>query len=480
MQFQKETTIKVKNRNGIFSAVFLISVFGFYTSARAEITLPSIFGSNMVLKQNSEVSIWGTSDSKRQVSLTTSWNKKTYQAKPDKDGNWSVKVSTPKAGGPYQIDITDGTTLRLENVLIGEVWVCSGQSNMEWRIGITGSLDSPKPNEVILRSHNPAIRLFEVKNETSLEPKGDFTGTWEVCGPGTVGNFSAVGYYYGQLLNEVLGVPIGLISSDWGGTRIQAWIDEQGLESFDPATLEDRKKEVRPNTSSALFNAMIHPMLGFGISGVIWYQGESNRLEPEVYDELMVLMVERWRKLWNVGDFPFYYCQIAPFNYNDDKVNSAFLREAQLKASKKIPNSGMVSLMDTGEEHDIHPNNKQVAGERLAYLALTQTYGLDGIAAKGPELKEMRIEGAEIVLTFDHATGGLTDYGKGLHQFTIAGADKKFYPAKVKLVRGNTITLYSDQVPEPVAARYAFDDFVVGDLYNRAGLPAPSFRTDDW
>lgn len=447
----------------------------------AEVTLPAIFGSNMVLQRNSDASIWGKAEAKSMVTITTSWNNQSYEAKSDKEGNWKIKVGTPDAGGPYSVNISDGQELVLENVLIGEVWVCSGQSNMERTIKKLGNKLPQGLNDILLKSKNPSIRLFTVKHEKSLSPQNDFEGQWEETNAVSVSSFSAVGYYFGKLLYETLDVPVGLISSNWGGTRIQAWIDEQGLRSFDPSILDYHSKGINQNRSCALFNAMINPMLEFKIRGAIWYQGENNTREAEIYDDLMELMVNRWRDRWSIGEFPFYYCQLAPFNYNRPEINSAFLREAQYEASKRIPNSGMVSLLDTGEENDIHPLNKVQAGERLAYFALKETYGIEGIVCRGPELEEMTIDGSEVKLTFTNDDGGLTDYGKGYKLFEIAGADKKFYPATAKYnSKQKALIVSSQEVKKPVAVRYGFKDFVVGDLYNCYGIPAPSFRTDDW
>ena len=437
------------------------------TGVYAEIKLPAIFGSNMVLQRNSEVSVWGTATAKSKVTVSTSWNDRSYETTADKEGNWKIKVITPEAGGPYVIKLYDGEELMLNNVLIGEVWLCSGQSNMER--SLSGHANDPilGANEAILRSNNPSIRFFTVERAKSEEPVDNFKGDWNVCNRSTAPDFSATGYFFGNLLQEILDVPVGLISSNWGGTTIQRWIDEGAIKTFDP--------EDWGGSPSTLFNAMINPMLGFNIKGVIWYQGESNREHPEIYDEMMVNLVQNWREKWGIGNFPFYYCQIAPYEYGD-KVNSAYLREAQLKASKEIPNSGMVSLLDVGEENNIHPANKRAAGERLAYFALKETYGIEGISARGPEYLDMKIEGSRLELTFNER---LTSFGKELKCFEVAGKDQIFYPAKAK-IRGKRVILVSEKVAEPVAARYGFKNFVDGDLYNTLGVPASSFRTDKW
>ena len=282
------------------------------------------------------------------------------------------------------------------------------------------------------------------------------------------------------MLQKSLGVPVGLINSSWGGTRVEPWISENGIKNFDWANLPDKEQngEFSPQTPTVLYNAMIKPMVGYAIRGVLWYQGESNRNEPVQYEKLMSGLIENWRSEWGAGDFSFYYCQIAPFDYGTRGLNSAFLREAQLKASTSTPNTGMVSLMDIGEKTCIHPADKKTTGERLAYLALAKTYGKKGFEYSGPVLKEMTVAGNVVKLTFDHAKNGLTTFGKELANFKIAGENKRFYPATAIITRDG-ITLSSLHVEMPIAVRYAFDDFVVGELFNTEGFPASSFRTDN-
>jgi len=336
-------------------------------------------------------------------------------------------------------------------------------------------------NEAIATSSNPAIRLFTVKKASNLLPQDDFTGSWKNCEPENVSEFSATAYFFGLMLNKALKVPIGLINTSWGGTRIEPWISEDGFKRFDFVKLPDKNQQgtLSQQTPTVLFNAMINPMVGYGIKGAIWYQGESNRNEANQYFQLLPGMVENWRALWGIGDFPFYYVQIAPFDYGPSGLNSAFLREAQLKASTAIPGIGMACIMDIGEKDIIHPANKKAGSDRLAYLALVNTYGKTGYAASGPILKEMTVSGQVVKLTFNNAVNGLTSYGKELACFEVAGANKRFYPAKAFIIGGG-ITLICPNVAEPVAVRYAFKDFIVGDLFNTEGLPASSFRTDTW
>lgn len=466
--------------NKLFFIQLLILAWLLPASLKAEIKLLAIFGNNMVLQQQTEAAIWGKATPGKTVKVITSWNSKTYRTLASGSGDWKLKVNTPVAGGPFNITISDGKSVKLNNVLIGEVWVCSGQSNMEMPMQgfrnqpVTGS------NELIATSSNNNIRLFDVKREVNLEPQSDFTGKWMLCEPENVGRFSATAYFFGKMLQKALGVPVGLICSSWGGTRIEPWIGESGIKKFDFVSLPDKNQEnkVSPQTPTALFNAMISPMVGYGMRGAIWYQGESNHSQYKEYEKLLLGLIENWRTEWQIGEFPFYYVQIAPYKYWDD-VNSAFIRESMLKVSTAIPNVGMACIMDAGEEFCIHPANKKAAGERLAYQALANTYGKGGFEYSGPVLKEMTVEGSVVKLTFDHATNGLTTFGKDLIHFEVAGENKRFYQA-VAAVSGSTVSLFSPSVSNPVAVRYAFDDFVVGELFNTAGLPASSFRTDDW
>jgi sialate O-acetylesterase len=447
----------------------------------AEVKLPAIFGDNMVLQQQTEAALWGTAAKNATVKITTSWNKKSYSARAGSDGKWKTKVTTPSAGGPFEVSVSDGKVLVIRNVMIGEVWVCSGQSNME--MPMKGYMNQPikGSNEVIALSSNPAIRLFTVTKATSLQPLDDFTGSWSNCEPESVSTFSATAYFFGLMLHKALNVPIGLINTSWGGTRIEPWISESGFSKFDFVKLPDKNQQgtLSQQTPTVLFNAMINPMVGFGIRGAIWYQGESNRNEADKYVLLLPGLVENWRSVWGVGDFPFYYIQIAPYDYGPTGLNSAYLREAQLKASTAIPNIGMASIMDIGEETCIHPADKKAGSERLAFLALVNTYGKSGFASSGPILKEMTAEGSIVKLTFNNAVNGLTSYGKELSCFEVAGANKRFYPAKA-FITGAGVTLFSPSVAAPVAVRYAFKDFITGDLFNTEGIPASSFRTDDW
>ena len=465
--------------------LFLIAIAAinvlFTETIIAEVKLPSIFGNNMVLQQQTDVAFWGKASAGANVTVKTSWNNKSYSARADNNGSWKLKVSTPAAGGPFNVTISDGKPVTLKNVMIGEVWVCSGQSNMEMQMKGYRNQPVKGSNEYIATSSNEQIRLITVPRLASLIPLEDFTGEWKLCEPENVVDFSATAYFFGLMLNKVLKVPVGLICTSWGGTRIEPWISEAGIKNFDWVKLPDKSQNtdrISSQTPTVLYNGMVNPLAGFGMRGVIWYQGESNRNEPVQYRKLLPGLADNWRSIWNIGDFPFYYVQIAPYEYGVG-LNSAFLREAQLKASTEGKNMGMTCIMETGEQFIIHPTNKKVAGDRLAYQALVKTYGKTGIACDGPVLREMKIEGNLIKLSFDNAPNGIISSGMELNCFEVAGADKRFVPAK-GYVTNEGVTIVSSLVAQPVAVRYAFKDYVIGDLFNNEGIPASSFRTDDW
>lgn len=469
----------MKKLISILSASILTVIFT--SSLHAEVKLPAIFGDNMVMQQNTEAAIWGTAKANSTVRINTGWNNKSYSVQAGNNGEWKVKVTTPSAGGPYEITINDGKAFRLRNVLIGEVWVCSGQSNME--MPMKGYMSQPVAggNEAIATSSNPGIRLFTVKKATSLSALDNFEGSWQLCEPENVSEFSATAYYFGLMINKVLKVPVGLINSSWGGTRIEPWMSAEGIQNFDFVKTPDRTQTgtLSPQTPAVLFNAMINPMVGYGIRGAIWYQGEANRNEYKQYEQLLPGMVRNWRALWEIGDFPFYYVQIAPYDYGITSQNSAYMREVQLRAASAIPNMGMACIMDIGEKNCIHPAAKKAGSDRLAFLALTKTYGKTGFSGEGPVYKAMKINGQVVTLSFDNVQNGLTSFGRELSCFEIAGANKRFYPASASII-GNNVLVFCPFVPEPVAVRYAFKDFITGDLFNTEGIPASSFRTDDW
>lgn len=449
--------------------------------AKAKIRLPALIGPNMVLQQRTQTTLWGWARANSRVKVTTSWDRKTYTVKADTQGKWRATVTTPAAGGPHTLVFNDGEELRIGNVLVGEVWVCSGQSNMGMPMRGFNSQPILNGNALIAASGNPALRLFSVSQASSLTPEADCKGQWEQATPAAVREFSAVAYQFGQLLQQQLKVPVGLVLSAVGGTRIQSWMSAPSLRAFPevhvPTSLDTVKAPHKEATT--LFNGMIAPLVSYGIRGFIWYQGESNRHEPVLYETLFPAMVSDWRQQWRQGELPFYYVQIAPFGSTDKTRNGPRLREAQLRSMAVIPNAGMVSVMDVGMEKYIHFMDKTTPAQRLLYWALAKTYGINGIMCSGPVFKALTVTGSKAMLTFDYADYGLTSFGKPLTLFEIAGADKVFYPATATIKSGS-IEVESERVLTPVAVRYAYKEFVVGDLFNNDGLPASSFRTDTW
>ena len=472
---------------------FLITLFlapGIFSiSLKAQVKLPSLFTDNMVLQQHAEVAIWGWDNPGKTISIAPSWSKKIYKTKVPVSGKWALKIATPAAGGPYEIPINDGIPLQLANVLIGEVWLCSGQSNME--MPMKGFKGQPllNSNETILKSSNKNIRLYIVPRSSAFLPQDNSKPSpWKEANPESVSNFSATAYYFGRLLNEILKVPIGLVESSYGGSPVESWMDAATLKNFSDIKIPASKDSIKvPNrTPTTLYNGMIHPIIGYGIKGAIWYQGETNYDRPDEYEQLFPAMVSKWRNLWGMGEFPFYYVQIAPYNYaqlppynSGGKFNSAYLRDAQRKSLDKIPNSAMAVLLDAGDGRTIHPPNKKPAGERLALLALAKTYGLKGFGYESPAYDTLIINGSIAEIKFKNAPNGITSYGKELSNFEVAGNDKIFYPAKA-VIKKNSVLVSSSKVKGPVAVRYAFRDFVVGDLFSTGGLPVSSFRTDNW
>lgn len=457
--------------------------------ANSQIEVSSLFSDNMVLQQQAEVPVWGWAEKGEEIQLKTSWDSRTTTAKADAEGRWNANIQTPKAGGPYEITISqEEEELQLENIMAGEVWLCSGQSNMEMPLKGFPGQPVEGGNETIVRSANKNLRFITIPRNAGVKPEKNFEGQWEISSPQTTGDFSATAWYFGSLIEEALDVPVGLIHVSYGGSSVEAWMNKEMLKDFEDISIPESENDLDPpmRTATALFNGMLSPVIGYGIKGSIWYQGESNYDRPFQYQELFSTMVKEWRELWGQGNFPFYYAQIAPFNYAQftpdeikEKNNSAYVRESQLNAQEDISNSGMIVLMDTGKKNNIHPPEKRKAGERLAFRALAETYGIEGFEFRSPEFKDLEIKGSNVVVAFDYAPNGITSYEKPVEGFEIAGEDQIFHPATAK-VRRKSVILSSPEVEKPVAVRYLFGDYVEAELFSTGGLPVSSFRTDDW
>lgn len=437
--------------------------------------LPAIFGNGMVLQQNAQLRIWGWGKPNEEVTVTGSWDGKAIKTKVNNQAQWQLTLTTPAAGGPYTLKVQGYNTIEFTDVLLGEVWLVSGQSNMEWtpRMGI----DNGK--EEVEKANYPKVRFFSVAHRTADGPQLDLGGQWMAATPETTFDFSAVAYFFGKELHQTLDVPIGLINSSWGGTPAEVWIQPQAI-AADPALAEAAAKlqevEWGPVRPGKAFNAMIAPLIPYQIAGVLWYQGESNTANPHTYSELLTTLIQNWREQWG-HEFPFYFAQIAPFKYGRP-MEGAILRDEQRKALS-VPKTGMVVTSDIGNIEDIHPRNKHDVGKRFADIALNRHYGKEDRRVSGPLYREMKKEGKKIRLLFDHAEGGLVSKGKELTHFEIAGKDKQFVPAKAK-IEGNAIVVSTKQVKDPVAVRFAWSNTAEPNLFNKQGLPASAFRTDDW
>ncbi len=473
----------------------------------AAVTLPRVVSDNMVLQREIPVRIWGKANPGEAV--TVKFRGQTASTKADNDGAWAVYLRPMQAGGPDNLVVEADNTITLRNVLVGEVWVASGQSNMEWEVR-----NSDNAQEEIRKANYPQIRLFEAEKVTSDIPLDDVKGEWRECSPESVQTITAVGYFFGRKLHQELKAPVGILQSSWGGTPAEAWTSMDALRA-DPATrfylwrwdrvLEqypaaklqhdravaewERKPESergnRPreprgpghqHAPATLYNAMIAPIIDYNIRGAIWYQGESNAGADQAFEYryLFPRMILNWRDKWRQGEFPFLFVQLANFETGADWP---ILRESQNEALR-LRNTGVAVTTDIGNPTDIHPRNKQDVGLRLALWALAETYGRD-LVYSGPFYRQMTVEGREATLWFDHVGGGLKAEGGSLKGFVIAGPDRVFHPANAR-ISGNTVVVSSPKVEEPSAVRYAWHNNPENTLRNAEGLPASPFRTDRW
>jgi sialate O-acetylesterase len=511
------------------SYTIIILVLTFSGVLHGQIKLPAIISDNIVLQQKTIVPIWGWADPGEKVAVKGSWQWFSNYAKADNDGKWKIMIKTPKAGGPYTLTIkgNDNNIHTLNNILIGEVWVCSGQSNMWWPLEKTESAA-----EEIANANYPQIRFFDVPPAASPKPSEDCGGKWQTCTPKTIGRSSAVAYYFGNYLHQKLNVPVGLIEVSWGGTPAEAWtkrevlINDKKLCSYierDAKWESDKSKyekefeekisqwkqdkqagkaitakpeeplQLRPQfRCSYLYNGMIKPIIPFAIKGVIWYQGEGNSGAAYLYRKLFPAMIQNWRDDWGQGNFPFYFVQLANFckQISDNPPtklpdigqpsgsNWAELREAQLM-TLSLPKTGMAVTMDIGEPYNIHPKNKRDVGKRLALWALSKDYGFKNTVYSGPIYEKMIVEGNKIRLYFNDIGSGLIAQGNKLEGFSIAAKNQKFVWADA-VIEDSTVVVSSKEIDHPVAVRYGWANWIQCNLFNKEGLPASPFRTDDW
>ena len=475
------------------SRKFFLSIAAALVSlaAAAKVQLPNIIGDNMVLQRESKVALWGSAKANAKVVIAPSWTKAKTSVTADGDGKWSARIQTPEAGGPYEISFSDGEKTTLKNILIGEVWFCGGQSNMEMPVkGFSGQPVEGALDVIMDASPATPIRMCTSKRNASCTPAEENQLKWQENTPEAVANTSSVAYFFARQLCRTLGVPVGVISCNWGGSAIEAWISKDYIDrdfkgEFDLSYLEQGiTPKNRPHQKpTLLFNGMVKPIVPFTFKGIIWYQGETNRGRAEQYLRLSKTYVEMMRAVWENPEMPFYAVQIAPYRYNDpEDFKSGFLEEAQMKAAQQIPHAGIATTLDIGDPYTIHPAKKKEVGQRLAALALENDYGFKGIHSRAPEFKEMTVKDGKIILSFDVFGDSLAPISKELEGFEVAGADKTFHKAtSAKLGKDRkSVEITCDAVPEPVAVRYAFRNLSSASIYNSMCLPVGPFRTDDW
>ena len=459
----------MKKYNFLLILLFICSI-----PAAANVSLPSFISDNMVLQRNAEVNIWGFASPFEDVTIKPGWTTEEYKVKPTTDAYWEVKIKTPEAGGPYTISFKGYNEVLINNVMLGEVWFCSGQSNMEWTAG--QGIDNAEAE--IAKASYPTIRFFTAPKLSSAYPQINVPGDWKICTPETMKYFSAIGYFFAERLHkELKNIPIGIINSSWGGSPAEVWMPEAYI-AKDPviATAAAKLAPVpwSPVEGGRTYNAMIYPFVGYKVAGVLWYQGEAN-VGSDVYDKTLAGLIKSWREVWK-DDFPFYFVQIAPYKYDGGDYYAVVIRDAQRRVVQAVPKTGMVAINDISTTEDIHPRNKRPVGERLANLVLSDVYIQDKGTVNGPLYKSLEAGKAKLTVYFDNEAG-LHFKGKTSSQFEIAGADGIFHTAQARIIK-NTIVLTSKEVKTPLKVRYAWHNTATADVFNNSGLPMSSFISE--
>ncbi|MFN0293654.1 sialate O-acetylesterase [Pedobacter helvus] len=459
--------------------LLIITVLCIAVSAQAAVRLPSFFSDHMVLQRNSKVDFWGWAGAAQFIQIIPSWSNDTVKVRADGYAKWKAALKTPEAGGPYTITfIAPDNKIVLEDVMIGEVWLCSGQSNMVWN-------SNNKHQEMLAELptiNNNNIRVLQVPNVSSLNPQDDLKASWKTASPESIKGFSSIAYFIAKKLQKELNMPIGVINSSWGGTPAEVWTPQETINS--DAVLKsyaDLQKPAisRPHTAGSLWNAMVYPLVGYRIAGVYWYQGESNVSGWQGYGQLFSAMIGAWRKAWGY-EFPFYYVQIAPHTYKTATGNlSSMLREQQSRTLSLVK-TGMVVTTDlVPDVSNIHPEKKIDVANRLADLALVETYGQPKTDYKSPVYEKIEVKGDKIIVHFKYLEKGLSVKGKDITEIKIAGEDGNFKEAKA-IIKGNTLEVSSKEIKKPEAVRFGFTDTAMPNLFNSKGLPVAPFRTDSW
>lgn len=499
-----------KQKRYLFALLFpLVSI-----SLFAQVRLPALISDNMVLQQHASVALWGWAAPGEKVAIANNWNKQTVTTIADASGKWLAHMQTTKAGGPYSLQFTASNTVEVKNVLLGEVWLASGQSNMEFFIGKMSNASYTgisNHDETVNDPEHSDIRTLDVPNKVADEPQSDFNAVWKICSAATIDSFSAVAYFFAREINKATGFPVGIINATWGGTPAESWTKKEVLQSdadlnqilvryqkaldvfpqenekYRAAYAEwkadtNAKKGVAPRgpmgpnhnqSPYKLYNGMIAPLAPFTLKGVIWYQGENNAERAYQYRKLFPAMIQNWRSDWKAPKLPFYFVQISPHRSQNPEI-----RDAQLYVYRHVPYTGMAVTTDNGDSLNIHPRNKELVGKRLSLWALHNEYGKKNVIVSGPLYKSMQTERNKIRVTFDFDQGLVAKDG-ALKEFTVAGDEQNFVPAKAR-IEGNTVVVWSDEVPAPKAVRFAWKNVPHPNLYNGAGLPASPFRTDAW
>lgn len=469
-------------------------------TAQAKVRLPHIIGDQMILQQQTEARLWGWAEKGKTVKVSVSWSDDIYTSKTDENGKWMVKVKTPAASyTPLSITFDDGEPLTINNVLSGEVWVCAGQSNMEMPVKGFGNCPVEGYNEEVINARQyHGIHYVKIPSVMRATPQEDANCEWKEIGIETVSDASATGYFFAQVINRTLDIPVGLIMANKGGTRVESWLTKENLEKYtdeptDSMGIVKFKPEWDYHRALLWGNGTFNPILNFTVKGILYYQGCSNVGDPgDQYSERMKILVEQWRSQFGLGEIPFYFVEIAPYAYDNDNVNGvsgARLREQQYKAAEIIPNSGLVCTNDLVYPYEplqIHPAQKKKVGQRLAFLALNKTYNMPSVGCMSPSYKDMKIIGDTIHIHLNNDLGAISRF-QDIQGFEVAGEDRVFYPAKADHFWqpgggywDETIRIVSPDVKKPVALRYCFKNFQIGNLKNAAGLPLFPFRTDNW